>query len=267
MNAIFINPLGRLGQWAHNYLMEMLQTLAVLGAVLVLAIQPRQWRRTVRTVFARQLLFTGVRAVPFAVVLAALAGILVVVQANLWLGRVGLSQMSGPLLMTVLVRELGPLLAGLLVIVNSGSAIATELGLMKLRGEVRVLEAQGLEPLTYLVMPRVLAVGIASLCLTVLLIVVAFASGFVFEALLGQIRADFFMFSRDVLQTLRPSDALTVLLKGTLSGLFTGAICSTGGLNARTSATGVPVACRRALVRSAAVLFVISAGVSLLAYL
>ncbi|HAV63053.1 MAG TPA: hypothetical protein DCY13_11895 [Verrucomicrobiales bacterium] len=267
MNAAAVAPLGRLGQWTRDYVMEGLQSLAVLGAVLVLACQPRQWRRTVRSVFARQLLFTGVRSARFAAVLATLAGVLVVVQASLWLGRVGLSQMSPPLLVAVLVRELGPLLAGLLVIVNSGSAMATELGLMKLRGEVRVLQAQGLEPLPYLVMPRVLAAGISSLCLSVLFIAVAFASGFVFEALLLDVRMDATIFAAEVLGALRPADALTVFTKGTLPGLFIGVICTTAGLNAGPTVTGVPTACRRALVRSVAVLFVISATVSLLAYL
>ena len=141
MNVATLSPLGRLGHTTREYVLEILQSLAVLGAVLVLAMQPRQWRRTVRAVFARQFLFTGVGAAKFTVVLAALAGVLVVVQATVWLGRVGMAHLSGPLLVAVMVRELGPLLANLVVIVNSGGAMATELGLMKLRGDVRVLEA------------------------------------------------------------------------------------------------------------------------------
>jgi len=191
----------------------------------------------------------------------------VVVQANLWLGRVGLAQVSGPLLVAVIVRELGPLLANLLVIVNSGSAMAAELGLMKLRGEVRVLEAQGIEPLPYLVMPRVLAAGISSLCLSLVLITVAFASGFVFEAVVEGVRSDAFIFASGVLEALRPADLLTVLIKSVLPGLFTGVICSTAGLNVSASATGVPAACRRGLVRSVAALFMITAITSVLIYM
>ena len=267
MNAAILSPLGRIGLRTRGYVLEVLQSLAVLGAVVVLSLQPRQWKRTVRSVFARQLLFSGWAAAGYTAALGALAGILVVVQANLWLGRVGMSEMSGQLLVAVIVRELGPLLANLVVIVSSGSAMATELGLMKQRGEVRVLEAQGIEPLPYLVLPRVLASGLSSLCLTVLLIGVAFASGFVFEALIEKIRADVFIFTMDVLRAVQPADALTVLIKGLVPGLFTGVICTTCGLNVGTSITAVPAACRHALVRSVAALFVITAGVSFLFYL
>lgn len=82
MNALSFAPLGRLGERTRDYALEISQSLAVLGAVLILSVQPRQWRRTVRTVFARQFLFTGVGAAKFTAVLATLAGVLVVVQAN-----------------------------------------------------------------------------------------------------------------------------------------------------------------------------------------
>ena len=267
MNSATFSPLGRLGQRVTNYALEVLQSLAVLGAVFVLAVQPRQWRRTVRAVFARQFLFTGIGAAKFTAVLAVLGGVLVVVQTNVWLGRVGLARLSGPLLVAVVVRELGPLLANLVVIVNSGSAMAAEMGLMKLRGEVRVLEAQGIESLPYLVMPRVLASGLASLCLSMLLISVAFASGFVFEAMLENVRNDAFTFASSVLEALRPIDVLTVVIKSMLPGLFTGVICSTCGLNVGASATAVPWACRRGLVRSVAALFIINAATSVIVYL
>jgi len=267
MNTTAMTPLARLGAKVRAYVLEVLQTLAVLGSVLVLAVQPRHWRRTVREVFARQFIFTGVNAVGFAFALAVLAGILVVVQANLCLGRVGMAHASGPLLVAVVARELGPLLANLLVIINSGSAMVSELALMKLRGEVRVLEAQGIEPLPYLVMPRVLAAGLGALCLTVLIIGAAFASGFVFEALLGRVRADAFIFTHNVLAALRPADVLAVFIKGALPGFCAGVICVTCGLNAHGSVTSVPTACRRGLVRSLAALFIITAVMSLLLYL
>ena len=67
----------------------------------------------------------------------------------------------------LVARELGPLFANFVLIVRGGSAITTELGLMKVGGEVRVLEAQGIEPLPFLVMPRVLAMAVSAFCLTV----------------------------------------------------------------------------------------------------
>src|SRR5438309_11284262 len=122
---------------------------AVLGTTLFLGAQPRRWRRTVRGGFAQQLLFFGVDSVRFVLVVAVLVGISIVVQLDVWTGKLGQSQKLGPLLVVVVARELGPLFANFVLIVRGGSAIATELGLMKAGGEVRVLEAQGIDPLPF----------------------------------------------------------------------------------------------------------------------
>jgi phospholipid/cholesterol/gamma-HCH transport system permease protein len=116
----------------------------------------------VREVFARQFFLFGVESVRFIFVVAALVGISVVVQLDVWTGRLGQSQTLGPLLVTVVARQLGPLFANFVLIVRGGSAIATELGIMKIDGEVRTLQAQGVEPLLFLVMPRVLAIAISA---------------------------------------------------------------------------------------------------------
>ncbi|RME96676.1 MAG: ABC transporter permease [Verrucomicrobia bacterium] len=266
MNAAEASWLARLGARTTQKALDLLQVLAVLSAAVVLALRPGTWRRTVRAVFARQFLFTAVEAVGLAGLLGALAGLLVVVQANLWLNRAGLTTLAGPLLVAVVVRELGPLLANLLIVVNSGSAMAAEMGLMRLRGEVRVLEAQGIEPLPYLVMPRVAAAAVAALCLTLVLIVVAFASGFVFGSALEHIRSDAFIFTEQVLRALRPADVLTVLFKSVTPAVFTAVICTTTGLNAGAAASDIPLACRRALARSLGALFLINALISALLY-
>src|SRR6185436_700999 len=126
--------------------------------------------RTVRKAFTNQVLFFGVESIRFISILAVLVGISVVVQLWIWTGRLGQSQKLGPLLVAVVARELGPLFANFVLIVRGGSAIATELGIMKAGGEVRVLDAQGLEPLLFLVMPRVLALAVSAFCLTVIFV-------------------------------------------------------------------------------------------------
>ena len=125
--------------------------LAVLAAVVALAVQPRHWPRTVRNVLARQILFTGVEAIGLVVAVAFVAGISLVLQAQVWLFKVGKKELVAPLLVVVVLRELAPVLANLVVIIRSASAVAAEMANMKLSGEVRLLDAQGLDPLVYLV--------------------------------------------------------------------------------------------------------------------
>jgi phospholipid/cholesterol/gamma-HCH transport system permease protein len=239
---------------------------AVLGTTLFIAAQPRQWRRTVRKVFAQQLLHFGIKSVPFILVLAILVGISIVVQLDVWTGKLGQSQKLGPLLVAVVARELAPLFANFVLIVRGGSAIATELGLMKAGGEVRVLEAQGIDPLPFLVMPRVVAMALSAFCLTVIFVVVAFASGFSFGSLFGQANADPTVFINSVFKAVHPFDAIGLLVKCLVPALLTSVICSIEGLSAEAGVTNVPGVVKKALARSLAALFLTSVIVSFLTY-
>ena len=238
----------------------------MLGTTLFLSGQPAHWRRTVRRVFAQQGYFFGVQSVRFILILAVLVGISVVAQLGVWTGKLGQSQTLGQLLVLVVARELGPLFANFVLIVRGGSAIATELGIMKAGGEVRVLEAQGLEPITFLVMPRVIAMAASAFCLTVVFVAVAFASGYGFGAFVGQTNEDPAVFLNSVLKALHPLDSIGFLVKCVLPALLTAVICSTEGLSVQGGATQVPLAVKRALARSLAALVIVSALVSLLSY-
>lgn len=258
--------LAGVGGAAREQWREVQYLAAVLGTTLFLSAQPRRWRRTVRGVFARQLLFSGVESVRFILIVAVLVGISVVVQLGVWTGKLGQSQTLGELLVLVVARELGPLFANFVLIVRGGSTLATELGIMKVGGEVRVLEAQGLEPLLFLVMPRVLAMAVSAFCLTVIFVLVAFASGYGFGAFVGQANVDPAVFLNSVLKAVHPSDAIGFLVKCLLPALLTGVICCTEGLSVEGGVTRVPLAAKRALARSLGALFLTSAVVSLLAY-
>jgi phospholipid/cholesterol/gamma-HCH transport system permease protein len=258
--------LGGLGSFAREQAREVQYLAAVLGTTLFLSAQPRRWRRTVRGVLAWQILVSGVESVRFILIMAVLVGISVVVQLDVWTGKLGQSQTLGQLLVLVVVRELGPLFANFVLIVRSGSAITTELGIMKVGGEVRVLEAQGIEPLLFLVMPRVLAMAVSALCLTVIFILAAFASGYGFGVFIGQANVDPRMFLNGLFKAVHPFDGIGFLVKCLLPALLTGVICSTEGLSVEGGVTGVPLATKRALARSLGVLFAISALTSLLTY-
>jgi phospholipid/cholesterol/gamma-HCH transport system permease protein len=258
--------LAGVGGSAREQWREVQYLAAVLGTTLFLSAQPRRWRRTVRSVFARQLLSSGVESVRFILIVAVLVGISVVVQLGVWTGKLGQSQTLGQLLVLVVARELGPLFANFVLIVRGGSTIATELGIMKVGGEVRVLEAQGLEPLLLVVMPRVLAMAVSAFCLTVIFVLVAFASGYGFGAFIGQTNADPAVFLNSVFKAVHPFDAIGLLVKCLLPALLTGVICSTEGLSVEGGVTEVPLAVKRALARSLGALFITSAAVSLLTY-
>jgi phospholipid/cholesterol/gamma-HCH transport system permease protein len=259
--------IGRLGEMVWTQGEELRQAAAVIGTVLYLSVQPRHWARRARYLFARQVLVIGVEPVGFVCGVAVVVGILVVVQLAFWTGQAGQSELLGPLLVAVVTRELGPILTNIVVIVRSSSAMTTQLGILKISGDVRRLEAQGIDPFLDLVMPRVLGMALATFCLTIVFILVVFASGYFFGAWLGKSSRDVWFFTNSVLNALRPQDIAGIVVKSLLPALFTSASCCIGGLGVGESVADIPQATQRALTRSIAGLFVISAVVSLLTYL
>jgi phospholipid/cholesterol/gamma-HCH transport system permease protein len=265
-NAL-VRAIGRLGEKVWAQWDELRHAAAVIGTVLCVCVRPRSWVHTVRNTFARQILAIGVEPLGFVCGVAVFVGISVVAQLTFWVGEAGQSQLLGPLLVAVVARELGPVLTNIVVVVRSSSAMAAELAVLKISGEVRALEAQGSDPFLYLVMPRVLGMAVSTFCLTIVFILVAFASGYLFAAWVGKGSHDMLLFADTVSSAVRPNDVFSILAKSILPALFASASCCIGGLGVGGSVTEILRAMQRAVTRSVAGLFVISAVVSLLTYL
>jgi len=145
--------------------------------------------------------------------------------------------------------------------------MTTELGVLKINGEVRALEIQGGDPFLHFVVPRVLGFALSTFCLTIVFILVAFASGFLFAVWTGQGSRDLSLFADTLSRAIQPKDVLNILAKSILPALFASASCCIGGLGVGQLVAEIPPATQRSLTRSVAGLFVISAVVSLLTYL
>jgi phospholipid/cholesterol/gamma-HCH transport system permease protein len=244
---------------------RLLQLLAVIGAVLVTAIKPTTWRWTVRNVLARQIYFTGIEALPIILVAGLAVGVAIVAQAGLWSVKVDRPDWFGSLVTLVIIQNLAPLLVNLLLISRSGSAIATELANMIIMNDVKVLESQGIDPFTYLVVPRVLGFTLSALCLTCLFTVTALVGGYLCGLLVITSEAVRYQpFVSAVLLSLQPTVLLSCLAKTLLPALAIAAICCLEGLRIAPVITAVPQASARAVVRSISALFILSALIVLL---
>ena len=160
--------------------------------------------RVIRPVIIQQLFRSGLTLLPMVIFLALALGLLVIGQTVSLLSRVGANQYLGMIMVTVIVRELGPLLTALLVLLRTGTGTVVELGTARAHGEVEALEVLGIDPVHYLVMPRVIGIAAAVFALTIYLIIGSLVSGYVWA------------FLQDV--PLRPDDYFRQLA-GSLSGI------------------------------------------------
>jgi len=126
---------------------------------------------------------SGVSLMPMFIFVALALGFLVIGQTVSALAQFGATNYLGSTMVIVVVRELGPLLTALLVLARVGTANVIELGTARALGEVEALEAMGIDPVHYLIMPRVIGMALGVFALTIYLILGALASGCLFAFL------------------------------------------------------------------------------------
>ena len=105
----------------------------------------------------RQMVAIGVRAAPMVALTSCSIGVTLAMQAAHSLQQLGAEVYVPDLVMVSLLREMGPVLIAVIVIGRSGSAVAAELGTMKVSEEIEALEVMAINPVSYLIVPRFLA--------------------------------------------------------------------------------------------------------------
>ena len=257
--------LGTIGRQTMLKLRPLPYVTGLIYGALSLAVRPSSWSRPLLRVLSKQIYYTAIQGIPFIVVIALLMGVTVVIQAQILSSMAGQASLSGAVLVLVLMRELSPLLVNFVMIGRSGGAIAAEMASMTVNGDVKVLDAQGLDPMIYLVMPRVLGAAISVFCLSVVFVIVAFTAGYICGAMLGLCPAPG-IFLDGVLSAIGKADAPSFLAKTLIPGMATAAISCSEGLGIHGSLTEIPQATTRAVVRATFALVLISALISAVTY-
>lgn len=171
-------------------LFHFLLTMQGLGAFALITLgvmitRFRAARQVIRPRVFQEVSRAGVRLLPMFMFMSAALGLVVIGQTVSWLQVVGAMNFLGTVMVVVVVRELGPLTAALLVLARVGTANVIELGTARAMGEVEALEALGIDPVHYLVVPRVLGMALGVFALTVYLILGALLSGYLWAFLQG----------------------------------------------------------------------------------
>ena len=224
--------LAQLGHPVRPHINFVLKLAAVGFGVAREAVRPATWRRTVRGEFHRVLRQAVGGGLSATLVTAALIGLVMVSQALYWLGEAGQEELIGPVLVTVLVREVAPLLVGLILLGRSGVVVVSEIGELQIGGQVSTLAAQGLDPFLLLVLPRACALAIACFTLGVMFVVAALLSGFVARSLLEAARISIWSFLDRVLLAMRAGDFVVFPAKMIVIGLLVALTASLTGLTA-----------------------------------
>src|SRR6185295_6559132 len=124
-----------------------------------------------------QILFTGVQALALVSVIALFIGATIIIQTGI-MAPATTGEMLGQILVAVVVRELAPLGTAIVIAGRSGTAISTELGNMKVNSEVLALSSLGVDPLRYVVLPRMVGCVVSVVALMIYFSIVSLSAAF-----------------------------------------------------------------------------------------
>jgi phospholipid/cholesterol/gamma-HCH transport system permease protein len=223
-------PITALGGAVYGGIQAALSGIAFTGEVLVAALRvmfrPRMFRGAE---FLRHLDEIGLRAFPLTLLLGFLIGLILAYQSSIPLKRFGAEIFVPNLVGISLLRELGPLLAGVVLAGRTGSAFAAELGTMTVNEEVNALRIMGIDPMVMLVLPRILAGILVMPALTLLMNLAGLAGMTVVMESLG---FPWSAVSNQLQQWLSLGDLMGGLFKSACFGLVIAAIGCRAGLAA-----------------------------------
>jgi phospholipid/cholesterol/gamma-HCH transport system permease protein len=224
-----------------------------------------QGLRTVFSVVSAQIYFTGFQALPLISVLALASGSIVILQASSNLSLIGGGSMLGDLMVAIVVRELAPLLTALIVIARSGTAVASEIGNMRVNREIEALESMGIHPLSYVVFPRLLGGILSVICLSVYFVLIACWGGYLVSSLLHDLPFSFYADS--LARAFDSADVGLFFLKNTFSGAIIFMISCYQGLLVKLGPHEVPQVTTKAVVNSVIYVVLFNMTVTILFYL
>jgi len=199
----------------------------------------------------------GIDALPIVVLVGFLMGLIMAFQAAVPLGQFGAQIFVANLIGLAILRELGPLMTAIVLAGRSASAFAAELGTMKVREEIDALKTMGLEPVRFLVVPRVIAAVVMTPLLTIFADLVGVMGGSVVLLSLGYPLITFF---HQMQSAVTYGSPIGGLVKAFVFGILVAAVGCQRGLQTTTGPTAVGESTTSAVV-SGIILIVITDGI------
>src|SRR5271154_1125598 len=221
----------------------------------------RGWRLS--ALFA-QMVTIGVASLPTVVLANCLLGLVLAIQGAGQFEKLGATAMVADLVAFSILREIGPLITAVIVIGRSGSAVTAELGTMKVAEEIEALNVMGIDPVKFLVVPRLLAMIIMMPVLTVLGEGIGLFAGWLISVTTLHLNPIFYV--KNSIDAVEQKDLFTGLLKALVFGGVVGTVACFYGIQVEGGAEGVGKATTKSVVTCLTAMLAMDAILTALIY-
>ncbi len=234
-----------------------LTVLAQIGATVRLLVMT--WRRigslSVKETI-RQMYLLGVKSAPIVSLTLLFTGMVMTVQIASELIRYGAEFSIGAIVTLAMGRELGPALAGVVLAGRAGAAMTAEIGTMKVTEQIDALRCMATDPVTYLVVPRMVACMLMLPLLDIFGLVIGTFGGMLVATLVNGISAHTYWTSIDTFVV--PADVYMGMIKTVCFGMIIAVIACDRGMQAKSGAEGVGIAVTQTVVYAMVMIFAVN---------
>jgi phospholipid/cholesterol/gamma-HCH transport system permease protein len=228
----------------HRVEESILSSVAYVGEVSILFWEVLRNLRRMGNVTAA-MAFLGVNSLPIALITITFSGMVLALYTAGLMVDLGLGTFVGGLVGLTMARELAPVLAAVVVAARAGSAIAAEIGSMKVTEQIDALRSLATDPIQYLVVPRFIAAVVMLPIVTIFGVVAGTLGGYAVASTVGVTRVLFF---NSISQWVDFGDVVHGLMKTIVFGAIIAIVSCHQGLNASGGASGVGAATTRSVV-------------------
>lgn len=239
IETIGSSTIGMISSFYHTIIFAIRITLKLIDR--------KTYNSATMSVLTSQIYYTSVEILPLFISVSVILGTLVIGILFDTIKTLGLDQYLGTILMGFAVTELSPFVTVLLLALRSGSAINTEIAVMKVNRELDTLQAFNIDANNYLFIPRIISVIISLVLLTGLFSIVLLTSGFLFSNIIFGMGLN--TYSMLLVNSIEFSDIAILFFKCVTFGFFITLIPILSGMRASYELTSIPISVLHGMIR------------------
>ncbi len=243
---------------------SLFEALKFTSICLFHIVQLKSYNPAMRMVLTKQIYFTAVGIIPLFTMMAAIFGSVIIGVVIALATQYGLADKIGSIIITFVIDEFAPFFTAILISLRSGTAVNTEIAVMKVNQELNTLKEYKIDIIDYLFLPRIISGMISVTSLSILFAIIMLSSGYIFT--LFYMNMDFHTYRQLLISSIEISDLAILLIKSMAFGFVTMLIPIYSGLNTAPSYTAIPISVLNGMVKLFIALFFIEV-LSLLAQL
>lgn len=233
------------------YILERIGDTVRLLLAALLRIREGHWRQTIK-----QMYLLGVASFPIVSLTLLFTGMVMTIQIASELSRYGAQFTIGAIVSLAMGRELGPVLCGVVLAGRGGAAITAEIGTMKVTEQIDALRCMATDPISYLVVPRMVACMLMLPILDMLGLVIGIFGGILVATLDSGVAA--YTFWHSIETFVGAKDVYLGMFKTMIFGMIVAVVGCDRGLNCEAGAEGVGKAAMQTVVYAIIMIFAVN---------